>query len=186
MGLRLKTKARGFDARLEATREDGVATPAGAQINFEVGYTAAESKFKPRFALEYFYATADFNQLHPTAHRYLGMGDEIGRRNVDGFGAHLSGVVGERFTVRVDYYRFARVQTDRPAYKKLDTNQALGTGAGGAAHVGDEIDAWVKWRLDHGLAWTFGYSKFFAGDYLRDANLGRDPDFGYAQFEATF
>jgi hypothetical protein len=57
-----------------------------------MGYTAPAIRYKPRFVLEYNYASGDgdskdgkrgtFDQLYPTAHDKYGLADQVGWRNI--------------------------------------------------------------------------------------------------------
>ena len=52
--------------------------------------------------------------------------------------------------------------------------------------AGTEIDLLVKWSVHRSLAFTAGYSHFFAGDYLDDTGAASDADFGYVMASIKF
>ena len=63
--------------------------------------------------------------------------------------------------------------------------QALGT-LPGASQIGSELDLLLNWQIDRHAAAYFGYSHFFAGDFIEQTGPSDDIDFLYAAFTYTF
>ena len=183
-------RARGvigrFDYRVEGTRQRGFNTASGTQYTPEVGVTVTPLGRKTRLAVEYFEASRDFDQLYPSGHRWLGMGDELARRNVRGFGAHLAAEPRDRIEIKLDFFDFSRVDRDGAMYR-IDGTTPLGSAGGSdAGDVGREFDLLIKFKADPHLTWSLGYSKFWSGAYFADQLNKKNPEFGYAQLEASF
>jgi hypothetical protein len=183
VGLRAKSKVDQFDYRAEWTRE--TRTSSGYQANVEGGYTL-DVEAAPRISGEYFYASADYNQLFPTGHKWLGYADVLGRRNIKGVGGHLSSGLTEWLSLQGDYYSFQRVDLRRSAYK-LNGTTALGSGAASSsADIGSEADLTFKIKASKAVTFSAGGGMFFSGSYLRSQFGGVNPTFSYAQMELNF
>jgi hypothetical protein len=57
---------------------------------------------------------------------------------------------------------------------------------GASNFAGHELDLTANWKVNKHLSLLFGYSHFFAGDYLRQTGAHSDADFGYVQATITF
>jgi hypothetical protein len=183
MGARAQSKIGQLDYRAEWTRETQVTS--GYQVNAEVGY-AFDLAQQPRLSAEYFYASEDFNQLFTTAHKWLGYADVVGRRNLSGYGAHLSSGILSWMSGQVDYYAFRRAKSDRSAYKVNGTT-ALGSGtASTSSDLGSEADFTLKFKPTAGVAFALGFSEFYSGAYLKDQLGSSNPTFYYGQMELKF
>lgn len=183
MGARAQSKIGQFDYRAEWTRE--ARSTSGYQYNAELGY-ALDITQQPRLAAEYFYASQDFDQLFTTGHKWLGYADVLGRRNLSGYGVHLTSGILSWMSGQVDYYSFQRASKDGPAYK-LNGTSALGTAAGSTSNnIGSEIDVTLKFKPSPGIGFSAGFAQFNSGSYLKDQFAGIDPKFYYAQMEMKF
>ncbi len=175
-GLRLKSPVERFDYRVEATLENvkGVGSQDEHQFDVELGYTFLEAA-KLRLAVEYFYATANFDQLFPTGHKWLGYADLFSRRNIKGYHARLSGQPTDSLTLALDYHVFERQETSQPAYKFNGT--AYGT-TGESSAIATEIDFVVAYKVDDNLTLEGGAARVQPEDYLKD-NGGPDQAYFY-------
>jgi hypothetical protein len=52
--------------------------------------------------------------------------------------------------------------------------------------AGHELDLTANWKVNKHFSLLFGYSHFFAGQYLRDTGANDDADFGYVQATISF
>lgn len=183
-GVRAKSQIGPIDYRFEYTRETNSEVPSGDQGTLEVGYSL-DMPIKPHFSLEYFYASADYNTLFTSAHKWLGYADIFGRRNIRGWGAHYSSGLVNAFSVAVDDYLFDRVDTTRSAYST--TQVALGSGtASTSSSLGNELDLAVKWQANKEVLLKAGYCVLFVGDYLKDQFSDDKPQYFYASIEARY
>ncbi|MEM1414861.1 MAG: alginate export family protein [Myxococcota bacterium] len=99
-----------------------------------------------------------WNQLFPTAHKFLGVADIIGARsNVASVVAHGKLRFADHFHLLVDVHAFFRPEP-------------TATSAGTTGYTGAEIDASLRWRVAGGLfAWA-SYALFLPDDdfYVSD------------------
>ena len=173
-GTRLKSKAGLFDYRFEAT---GQSVVEGNQADLELGYSFSNNK-PTRLSLEVFTSSKDFIQLFPTAHKWLGTGDFLSRRNISGLRVGTSHFFFENIKAKVDYHMFQRTEADLPAYNF--PGAAIGN-VGSNKNIGSELDLNVNVPIDEVFSITFGGARFFVGDYLKDNNLTSDGSFFYLQ-----
>ena len=52
--------------------------------------------------------------------------------------------------------------------------------------MGSEIDLLLTWQIERHTQAYFGYSHFFAGDFIEDTGPSDDIDFAYAAVQYTF
>ena len=188
----------GFDYDLEGAYqfgEVGSADISAWMIGSEVGY-AIDMAGKPRVFVGFDYGSGDdspggdvetFNQLFPLGHAYLGWIDAIGRQNIIDVAPGISFTPIAKTLVTMQTHFFWRA----------DDSDALYNAGGGVVRagslsdereVGVEFDLLVKHQFDPHLAGFFGYSHFFAGDFIKEsgATADDDIDFIYAILQYTF
>lgn len=172
-GARLKSKVgdTALDYRAEATLEtvrfhgDTDRTSAH-QYDVEVGYTLP---FKStRFAVEYFDASKNYDQLFPTAHKFLGYADLYARRNIKGYVAHASTKLTDKLGFFADYHMFSRSNKNNPYYAFAGT--AVGTGAEGNRDLGNELDLIAAYDFTKTTQLSAGYSWVNPGKYQKNVN----------------
>jgi len=185
VGARLQSKVEAIDYRVEATKEFGgqfVDAAAAYQVDVEAGWSF-DAPFKSRLGLEVFQAGSHYDQLFPLAHKYLGIADIFGRRNIQGAVLHLSANPTADLSVLFDAHYLLRTSTTAPAYK-LNGSTALGTGANTSRDLGIEFDLILNYALAKGLTGTVGVAVLLPGNYLK-AELGNfNPTFWYTQLVA--
>jgi len=156
-GLRSKRRIGIFDARAEGGVQYGQAPVTGNSIlafsgDVELGVHVADDHL--RIAVEGLYASGDdpntpdvegWNQLFPTAHKWLGVADIIGgRTNIMGGALHLAVKANDRLTLNLDGHGFLRPET----------------GPGVDSYAGTELDLGANYGLGRGLALRTNYSVF--------------------------
>ncbi|HMP89465.1 MAG TPA: alginate export family protein [Kiritimatiellia bacterium] len=162
----------------------------------ELGYTFAETTTKPRIHAGYDYASGDdnpaddkvktFHQLFPLGHAYLGYIDILGRQNIEAFSQGVSlWPIENKVQVRFDHHIFRRAE-------KADAVYNVGGGilragdAGSSSDVGSEIDVTITYRINRHQLASAGYSRFFAGDFIKESGPSEDVDFAYVSMQFTF
>ena len=58
--------------------------------------------------------------------------------------------------------------------------------AGSDSFIGSELDLTLLYSFDRHTKGLLGYSRFFAGRFMRESGSSDDIDFVYAQVEYTF
>ena len=145
-----------------------------------------DSAKKTRLGVGGFLATKNYNQLFPTAHKWLGYADILGRRNIVGAVARFSTKPAKEWTLLFDVHQFFRASKTDPVYK-LNGTTALGAGGGSSkGDVGTEADLTAKFEAAQNVVLTGGASALVPGGYLRDQFGARLPLFYYAQMEVRF
>ncbi len=168
----------------------------------EAGYTFADHTLTPRVYLGFDVASGDddptdgdletFNQLFPLGHAYFGYIDVIGRQNIIDLhpGVELTLAKEKRnvkkLALRADYHLFWRYSDEDAIYGVGGAIQRA-DGGSDAAFVGSELDLLLNWQIDRHTAAYFGYSHFFAGDFIDESGPADDDiDFFYAAITYTF
>ena len=198
-------KAGGFDYSLDLVGQWGDTKPGGppaAELDIEayaiaaeVGYTF-DVDWKPRISIEWTWASGDddptdgevntFNPLFPFGHTYWGYMDIWSWQNGHDLVLHLQAKPDEDWWLEVAFHSFW-----------LDSSKDSWFNAGGAPirtdptgnageHVGLELDISVKYWFTKDVFLWFGYSHFFAGDYVSDTGDDDDSDWIWCQLTATF
>lgn len=185
VGMRIASAFHGFDYRVEGTGQSRNPNINRAyQIDGEIGYTI-DTAIKPRLGLHYFHAGANYDQLYPTGHAWLGYADIFGRRNISGVAAHLtSNFLSNKLTVRLDYHYFRRASADTTAFKL--SGLALGTTGSDSLDLGSEYDLTVSYKLSNGLTLMGGVSIFDQGTYLEEEFNHKAPSFAFLQIMSKF
>lgn len=187
----------GFDADVEGAwqfGEVGAGDISAFMIGSELGYQPPGVAGAPRFHLGVDFASGDetaggdvetFNQLFPLGHAYLGYMDFVGRQNVIDLSPGMTIHPAEQVTLRVAGHFFWRAETSDALYNAGGSVVRAGS-LGTARDVGTEIDVTAKVTLSRHLAALFGYSHFFAGDFISQSGAADDMDFAYVQMTFTF
>ncbi|MCC7440784.1 MAG: alginate export family protein [Bdellovibrionales bacterium] len=182
-GTRAKADLGTVDYRAEVTYQSGRflgSRETAYQADAELGVEPFEGG---RVNAGAFVASAEYRQLFPTAHKWLGTADVFGRRNILGPRAGIQGLFGKLKT-SLDLHYFLRADGDVAPFA-LNGATALGDG-GGPRGLGTEVDLTLSYPVDDGLTLSGGVSTLFAGPYLRQRLNAENPLFGYAQIDLKF
>ncbi len=200
LGARVKGSAGDFTYVAEGGYQFGnhASDDIGAWM-FEVGaaYTFTEVDWKPTLDLTWIMASGDddptdgkrgtWNQLYSFGHYYLGYIDAVGRQNISSPRLRVKLKPADNWLVFADVHYFW-VMTTKDAlynaggkgYRMRNTFRAPGKS------VGWELDLHAKVTLEEHLKLWFGYSHFFAGEYLSDTGPSDDTDWIFVQMELFF
>jgi hypothetical protein len=145
---------------------------------------------------EYNFATGDdnptdgvrqtFDQLYPTGHDKLGLGDQVGWRNIH----HLrEGVEFSPFKatpISLNYHTWWLAEKTDGLYAASGTQIARVVGGAASAHVGQEIDVQVTRPLTQQLQLAAGYAHMFTGAFLKQATPGASYSYPYVMVTYVF
>lgn len=185
LGARIQSKVSFADYRFEATKEFGnqFTTEGEAyQVDLEVGANF-ETPLKYRLGFELFRSGYDYDQLYPLGHKYLGIADVLGRRNIQGGVFHASATPVSDLSVQFDLHYFLRSSNSAPVYK-LNGSTALGSAGSASNTVGTEGDLILNYALSKEVTVTLGSGILLPGDYLKDNFGDTKPVFWYTQITA--
>ncbi len=151
----------------------------------------------PQFWLRYDYASGDdnlgvggtrntFNQLFPFGNYYMGWLDRVGRQNIHDFNAQFSFHPQRWLTFISQYHRYYLASKTDFLYNAGGAPTLRDpTGASGS-HVGDEIDFRFNVHVDRHQDVLVGYSKMWAGTFMKATRPGVNPDLFYVQYNFRF
>lgn len=181
-GVRAKSNVGQLLYRVEAaTQWESSAGNEGYQADLELGWQS-EAKHKLMLSLEGFTTGKTYEQMFPTAHRWLGYADLFARKNISGGVAHLSVKPRDHFTAQLDYHQFLRTNASAPAYKMVSPSTAIGSPSKSASkELGSEIDASLFYEVNDTLTLSGAYCVFFLGEYMRQQYPWNDTKFFYLQ-----
>ena len=187
----------GLDFEVEGAAQVGTVgrgDVAASMFTTVVGYTLPVPRMSPRVYAEFDYASGDgkpggdvgtFNQLFPNNHSYFGYIDYIGRQNIASASAGLALTPVRDLTLSLQQYFFWRASDRDALYNKAGGVLRPGTGTT-ARYVGAEIDLLATYNFTRHLLGYAGYSRFFAGEFIRKTGPSRDSDFLYGALQYTF
>lgn len=80
------------------------------------------------------------------------------------------------------------IYLDSPKDNLYGANRAIkrATTARADAYVGSEVDLLAKYQVTRFMSTMIGYSRLFAGDFLKDTGSSDDADFVYIQTTLSF
>jgi hypothetical protein len=185
-----------LEAMYQFGRRTGQDISASA-VAVGLGYHFAALPMNPQLWVRHDYASGDdtlnggnthrtFHQLFPFGHYYLGFLDRVGRQNINDFNTQLVFFPRHWFTVIVQYHQYWLASERDFLYNAAGApTRRDPTGAAGG-DVGDEVDLRFNVHLARGQDVLFGYSKLFAGPFLRRTGPPVSPDFFYAHYVFRF
>jgi hypothetical protein len=205
LGTRFFTNPKPWDFDVELDYQFGDVGSGGDisawSFATEGGYTFVGLPYTPRTFLGFDIASGDsdpadpdretFNQLFPLGHAYLGYIDVIGRQNIVDLHPGVELLLAEnrqyvkKLTFRADYHAFWRHSDDDAVYNAGGAVLRADSGSD-ETFIGTEVDLLMTWQFDRHTQFYFGYSHFFAGDFIEETGAHQDIDFFYAAASYTF
>jgi hypothetical protein len=169
-------------------------------LNGGLGYTL-DQPWTPRLGVAYSYATGDknggdgkvgtFQNLFPTNHKFYGQLDAFSWQNMHDLELNFKVTPVKAVTLKSELHAFWLANTNDNWYranKKAATfgapSASVHPSAGG--YAGSEADFTATWAVSKPFSVEAGYSRFFAGSYLKDTGSRSDANFGYLQAKLTF
>lgn len=173
-GARLKGRVGIFDYRAEATKQH-MSSQEASQIDAEIGGKLSLG----RLGLNYFAATEIYNQLFPTAHKWLGIGDVVSRRNIRGYQIKHQYSWNEKFKTEMTYHCFERYGVGSTAFSF--SGAALGSPLSTEKKMADEYDVILNYVRNENLAYQIGAAYFVPARYLKQSGKSDEYTFVYLQ-----
>ena len=123
-----------------------------------------------------------FNQLFPYGHYYLGWLDLVGRQNINDFNLELQMYPTNWITFLWQYHVFHLDSATDALYNAAGTALRRDPTGQAGTDVGDELDFLLSFHLDVHQDIIVGYSKLFAGDFIKRTGPGGSPELFYVQY----
>jgi len=171
----------------------------------ELKYVFSTVNWKPFLVAGVDYASGDrdatdwdnntFLHLFPLGHAYLGFIDAVGRQNIIDYRFSAGAwPIAQKVKVQADVHVFQRASRQDGLYNAggaLSRPFAITTPGGRSIEVddrsvGQELDLTLLWNPNHYFSTLFGYSHFWAGNYIQETGSGDDTDFFYGQAQFRF
>ena len=200
------TTATSSPCGLPGTQDKCLHINAWATRNW-IGYTFYEWAWKPRFALNFDYASGDgranctlnaaygtcstantFENFYPTNHIHMGYMDVQGWKNTLTWSANFQARPTRDDHIEVWYTNLNLANAQDNWYRASQGVYVFSKVGNTTNHVGDELDfTWTHLFMDGKLAFQTNFSYLFTGPYIRQ-NLGtnKDQTWAYAQFWLNF
>jgi len=182
IGFRIKGEANNFFYRTENGTQSGTDLDEAYQYNVEIGGKI----LKHKISIEYATAGKDYVQMYPTAHKFLGFSDVLGRKNINQMAVHYASGFSNWFKFKLSYHKFNRNDTKASASKL--GGASWGT-SGDSDDIGSEVDFVMNFITKDSLKLQLGGGFFSPGEYLKDQDPIGDDDqiqFIYTQLIANF
>jgi len=205
VGARIDGKAPDLDAidyTLEAHGQFGDygdMTQRAWAFAGRTGYTFKDLGWKPRFGIEYDYASGDndptdsthktFDNLYPTNHWQNNYGaiDLISWQNMHDFRGNVKIQPTNKLTAQVDYHYYLLAEAKDGWYL---ANGALATPRGGydtgSSNLAQEVDLTVSYQLYKNVGILGGYSWFNPQSWMNANVANFDTNWFYLQTTVTF
>lgn len=123
-----------------------------------------------------------FNQLFPFGHYYFGWLDLVGRQNIQDFNMHLFLYPTNWITLWTQYHNFQLASSTDALYNAAGKAIRRDPTGRAANDVGNEIDFGANFHLGPHSDVAFGYSKLFAGRFIRQTRPPGSPEFAFVQY----
>ncbi|MEI8384690.1 MAG: alginate export family protein [Nitrosomonadaceae bacterium] len=162
------------------------------------GYRFATLPMNPQTWLRYDFASGTnnggdvtntsntFNQLFPFGHYYMGFLDRVGRQNIHDLNAQMTLHPQQWLTVIAQYHRFYLANKTDALYNAAGFASVQDLTGQSGNHVGDEMDVRFNIHVNRHQDVLLGYSKLWAGEYLKATKPGVSPDLFYVQYSFRF
>jgi hypothetical protein len=164
-----------------------------------VGYSFGKLPMQPQFWVYYDWASGSdpltgtgefgtFDQLFPFGHYYFGYLDVVGRENIKDLNFQAACYPTRWITVLTQYHVF-RLASSRDAlygpFPGFPIERISPAGRAGT-NVGQELDLLGEFRLDRHNTILVGFSKLFAGDFIRQTGPSVNPELFYFQYSCKW
>ncbi len=157
-----------------------------------VGWEFAEHPWRPQVWVGYDYAsgTADpaggnddtFNQLFAFGHYYLGFLDMVGRQNIEDLNCQLAVYPQPWITLIAQGHHFQLAEARDFLYNAAGKPTRRSANGLAGRDVGNEIDLFANFHLTPHQDLVVGYSKLFAGQFIRETGPNVSPELFYAMY----
>jgi hypothetical protein len=158
-----------------------------------LGYRFADLPMTPHLWAYFDYASGDaeadrggsyntFNQLFPLGHYYFGYLDQVGRQNIQDLHFDLNYFPARWITGIVQYHRFWLAEPEDALYNAGGKAVRQDPTGRAGRDVGQEIDFLWNFHMTSHQDVLVGYSKLFAGEFIKRTGNPDSPELFYLQY----
>jgi hypothetical protein len=165
---------------------------SAAAYTLSAGYQLAKLPMNPQFWVGWDWASGNhnlngpehgtFNQLFPFGHYYFGYLDVVGRQNIEDLNAQLAFFPAKWWLVLLQWHHFWLESPSDALYAASGAVLRSDPTGQSGRNVGNEIDWYMNFHLDAHQDVVVGYSKLFAGDFIRNTGPDVSPGLFYVQY----
>lgn len=158
-----------------------------------LGYSFKDVTWKPQLWAYYDWASGDrepgaggtnttFNQLFPFGHYYFGYLDLVGRQNIHDVSAQLVFFPENYVTALLQFHNFWLASSRDALYSAAGVPLRRDPSGRAGTFVGNEIDLVLSAQLTTHSNLLVGWSKLFAGGFIRRSGPDVSPELFYLQY----
>jgi hypothetical protein len=161
-----------------------------------LGYTTPSLPWKPKWMVEYNYASGDanptdgrrgtFDQLYPTGHDKLGFADQVGWRNAHNLQIAASMKPTAKLTFIPRYHWLWLAQSRDALYAANGAAVVRNTAGTAGKYIGTELDLIASYAATKQATVSFGYSHLFPGTFLKKTTQGFGYNFPFVMLGYNF
>lgn len=161
-----------------------------------LGYHWKCGPMTPTFWAYYDWASGDstpnagdyntFNQLFPFGHYYFGWLDLIGRQNIRDINFHMYLYPTKWITFNAQYHCFQLDRARDALYGVAGTPSRVSLAGTAGGNVGQELDLIMNFHVGPRSDIMTGWSKLYAGDFIRNTGSGRSPELFYLMYNVRW
>lgn len=188
-----------FDYGIEMDKQAGslgTDTISAWAGHWVLGETLINTRFKPRFSVEYNYASGDrnpkdgtrgtFDQLYPTAHDKYGLADQVGWKNIRNARAGVELKLAKKWGLTGRYDAWWLADPHDALYNAASVVIARNTAGTAGRFVGQELDSVLAYSFLRYLQVSGGFGHIFPGTFLDHTTPGESYNFPYASTTLVF
>lgn len=113
-----------------------------------------------------------FDQLYPTGHDKLGLGDQVGWKNVHHLREGVDFMPLKATPISLSYHTWWLAERTDGLYSATGALLARVPAGAASSHIGHEIDVQISRPLTPQLGLAVGYAHMFSGAFLKQATPG--------------
>lgn len=161
-GFRYKGKVQDFDYRTENIAQNDIKhDKIEHNLNLELGYKLSHPL---RAYVGFAQASENYNQLYVNRHKYNGVIDIVGRKNLNTYELGMTYQQSSKLDFKFQYFTFSQKHKNVGVYNASVTNKLIGDSS--KSQIGNEIDFFVNYKLSDYEKLQFSVSEFKHGDYF--------------------
>jgi Alginate export len=189
-----------LDYRTEMAIQRGTLSPDKIRAwtgHWDFGYTFKDLRIRPRFFVEYDYASGSnntksgidgtFDPIYPSTHDKLGLADQVGWRNIQDLRFGQDWHLARKWSLGTSFHDFWLANAHDGLYPTRGSIVALDLAGTDGTHVGEEYDIQLIYTPTRQTQIDAGYGHITPGQFLKNAIKGAVAyNYPYMSIEYVF